>query len=78
MAARVLLRERTRMMALAAGPSSTSGTDPFLGRSSGGIDNGNNLDAVMAEAEFMITRLRSLTAFYPGLRAYFVIVFSFI
>ena len=70
MAARALLRERARVVALGSGaatPSVAPSTGSFPAGQEAGIDNGN---AIAAEAEFVIKCLRSLTAFYPGLRTY--------
>jgi len=69
MAARAL-RERARAVALGSGAATPlANVVPSTGSFSAGeaaIDG----NAIAAEAEFVIKCLRSLTAFYPGLRAY--------
>jgi hypothetical protein len=69
MTARVLLRERGRAMTLGSGPLGPSVESDAGPSSEAEIDNSSDPDVVATEAEFMIRCLRSLTTFYPGLRA---------
>lgn len=69
MSARVLLRERARIVALGSGlvaPSVDLGAGPS---SAVEIEDSSDPDVMASEAEFMIKCLRSLMTFYPGLRA---------